>query len=406
MRTTILAAAVAMLAAGHAASAADLFTIDGTVTSTVSQSRHLGFSRAEDALDAVKGSNLHSYFSNYSGTEITVMHMDYRGLEMHLGYVAPGSTALLFDVPSLGIEQTFNGATRDESQRLYADFMKKSGGDLLSRIQKKLVEVSPSDPIAGNPNSLMGRMVSNDFATAFNDVASDIGTRDGKASGVAGIGLQYASLRQNGIDNRNITLPLSYTVRNDIDPRRQLIFNLPLSYSDVAGAQGYGAGFGVAYRLPMNDSWSLTPALNYGVAVSRDQGAVGQAVSGSLASTYVWRRSNFDVALGNMLGYYRTLKLSAGGYSYDPGIANTVLRNGVMLSQPVNVMGRKMSLEYSLIDTKFFGSALYDMHYDEIGVTLGTNKRASSARSFMRAGVSYLHSPKTNGLMLNLGYWF
>lgn len=403
MRRPALALAAAALSICNVAGAADVFTVTGTVNGT--ETRSFGFSRAEDVLNFP--SSLSSRFTTYTtGTEAATMGIDFRGLGMTAEYGA-GLTHLEFTVPSLGIHEFFPGATRDESQQQFSDFMKKNGGDILSRIMKQLAAVSPHDPIAGNPNSMMSQMVASDFATAFNGIGSNIGSRQsGDSDNLIGVGARFSSLRQNGIDNRSLTIPFSYTVRADIDPRRQLIINAPVTLTEVGGAQAYNIGLGAAYRLPLNDNWTITPAVNYGAAGSKDLGAFGQAVSASVSSTYVFEGKGYDVVVGNMVGYYTTLKLSAGGYSYNPEIANVVFRNGVMYSQPVTVFGKRMSIEYSLIDTRFTGTKLYNEGYDEIGVTLGTNKNASSARSFMRAGANVLFGPRTKGFSLNFGYWF
>lgn len=411
MRLTSLALAAALVAGSQFAHAGAIFTATGTVLSgTTSQTRDYSFSRAEDLFDTIDFDNLSAGFTNYTGTQIARLDMNFRGLPMQVAFNTPNSTTLTFSVPALGIQQTFTGTTRDASQDQFVDFMEKNGGDILNRIYKKLAEVSPNDPVAGNPNSLMGRMVANDFNTAFNEVGTNIGPGEAgsKQAGLVGIGAQFSSIRQNGTKSDSLTIPLSYTIRNDIDPRRQFIINVPVNYSTVEGSKSASIGIGGAYRYPVNDNWTLTPSLSYGVAVSRDQAALGQAVSGSLTSTYIFRKvgnAEMDVVVGNMVGLFRTVKISSGDYSYDPGISNTLFRNGVMLSQPVSVGGKKMAIEYSLIDTKFTGTALYNMHYDEISVTLGTNK-ASSSRSFFRAGATYLFSPQTKGLTLNLGYWF
>lgn len=406
MRIKLLALAVSAAITSVPAFAADLFTVDGTVTYGTTQTQSYSFKTAEDALDAFKNENLQSRFSNYTDTAQANLTLGFRGLPMAVSYTA-NSTTLVFSVPSLGITQSFTGTTRDASQEQFSDFMKKNGGDILNRIMKKLAEVSPDDPVAGNPNSLMGQMVANDFANGFSNVATNIGAAPNeKVNNLIGIGARFTSLRQNGNNSNNFAIPFSYTVRSDIDPRRQLIFNLPVSYTEVEGAKAYSAGFGASYRFPMNDAWTLTPSLNYGLAGSRDLGAVGQAVGASIASTYIFTKPSYDIAIGNMVGHYRTLKLTAGDYSYNPGIANTVFRNGVMYSRPVTAFGKKMSIEYSLIDTRYTGTKLYNQGYDELGVTLGTNKRANSARSFFRAGASYLHSASSKGFTLNVGYWF
>ncbi len=406
MRLTVLALAIGCPIASHSALAAEVFNVTGTVVGGTTQTRSFGFSSAEDVL--AFPNNLQNYFSNYvTQTEAATVNVDYRGLGMTTSF-ANLSNDLVFVVPSLGITQTFSGANRHESQRLFSDFMKKNGGAILNQIMKKLVEVSPHDPIAGNPNSLMSQMVASDFANGFFSLNSNIaGKGDEKPNNLIGIGVRVSSIRQeDGLRNNSMTLPFSYTVRADIDPRRQLIFNAPLTYTEVGGAKAYNLGFGAAYRTPMNDNWTLTPALNYGAAGSKDLGAFGQAVSASITSSYVINGNGYDLVIGNMVGYYRTLKLSAGDYSYNPDIANLVFRNGVMYSQPINAFGKKMSIEYSLIDTRFTGTALYNEGYDEIGITLGTNKSASSARSFLRAGANVLFGPKTKGFSLNVGYWF
>lgn len=409
MRFMPLALAMGVLTAAHSVQAADIFTVTGTVAGVTTQTQSFGFKTAEDVLNFPKFENLHSHFSNYTtGMEAANMDVNFRGLGMNLAYGA-NSSDLRFAVPSLGIDMSFNGATREESQEMYREFMKKNGGDILNRIMKKLAEVSPHDPIAGNPNSLMGQMAANDFANGFSGLVSNIATKPGEKSesnNLIGIGARFTSLRQDGVTNNSYTIPLSYTIRSDIDPRRQLIFSVPLTYSDIEGAKAYNVGFGAAYRMPMNDEWTLTPSFSYGAAGSKDLGAFGQAVSASITSSYVINGNGYDIAIGNMVGYYRTLKLSISGYSYDPGISNVVFRNGIMYSQPINLFGKKMSIEYSLIDTRFTGTDLYNKGYDEIGITLGTNKNANSARSFFRAGGTYLFSPQSKGFSLNVGYWF
>jgi hypothetical protein len=254
---------------------------------------------------------------------------------------------------------------------------------------------------------MMSQMVANDFDNGFN-VGSSIGSKEeGQSSNnLIGIGARLTSLRNGGISNSNFTIPFSYTVRSDIDPRRQLIFNMPVSYSKVDDAKSYNVGLGTAYRIPMNDNWTLTPSVSYNAVSARDLGSYAQAIGSSITSSYVFEGKGYNVVVGNMVGYYKTLKLSAGGYSYDPGIQNVVFRNGVMYSQPITLSGKKMSIEYSLIDTRFRGTRLHNRGYDEIGVTIGTNKNAMSARSYLRAGASYIFAPHSKGFTLNVGYWF
>ncbi len=181
---------------------------------------------------------------------------------------------------------------------------------------------------------------------------------------------------------------------------------MPITVVSVGDAKTYHGGLGAAYRIPMSDRWTITPGARYSATVSKDQASIAGLFSGSVASTYVFEQDAFDITVGNMIGYYATQKFTAGDYSFNPGIKNTVLRNGVMLTQPVMALGQAMSVEYSIIDTRYLGTDVFMDNTQEVGVTLGTSKRATSARSYLRAGMSYTHGPSISGFTLKLGYWF
>jgi hypothetical protein len=391
------------------AQAQDMYRFRATVNGATTE---FGFRTTQETIDAFSSNKLSRYVPGYSGAEAVGIALDYRGLLIETAFPnAFGGNAnyteLRFSIPSLGVNLNFTGTDRDDSADKLFDYLKNT--DLLGRISQKLAAVSPVDPVAGNPNSMMSQLVANDFAGGMADGGGRIAPGQAGKEGtpnLVGLGLRFGQYRQAGLDSKSVTLPLSYTIRSDIDPRRQLVINLPVSRTVVQGSTSYYAGFGMAYRLPVNDEWTLTPSGNYAVTGSDDLGSMAQMASFSLTSAYVFELKNMDLTIGNMVGYYKTLKFSHGGYSYDPGISNTVFRNGVMLSSPLTVFGKPMSIEYGLIDTRFTGTELYLNNYQEISVTLGTNRSASSARSFLRAGASYLFSSKSKGLTLNLGYWF
>ena len=88
-------------------------------------------------------------------------------------------------------------------------------------------------------------------------------------------------------------------------------------------------------------------------------------------------------------------------------MANTVLRNGLLWSERAPAwLGSGLTIEYLLVNTHYLGSELYLKNYSEVGVLLGSNKRADSVRSYLQGGLTYLFSSKTKGLMANFGYWF
>jgi hypothetical protein len=203
------------------------------------------------------------------------------------------------------------------------------------------------------------------------------------------------------------TLPLSYTFRNDIDPRRQLALNAYITQVDISGASLTSGGVGVSYRFPMNDNWTLVPSARLSSLKSDDLATDAGAYAASVTSVYVWQAGKFNVAMGNMLSYNSSVKLGSGQYASDPGITNTSLRNGLLFSQPVRLGGKRLSMEYSLVDTRYVsGTKPYVDNYQEVGVTVGTNKDAFSSRSFVRGGVTFVNGRGNRGFTLNIGYWF
>jgi len=387
--------------------------VSGTCAGTLSATTAQAF------FDKLTTTGIQSFSTvTYNGTQQASAFANFNSLGMTLafpyavGQAGGNSNTLTLDIPGLGISQSFTGATRDASQQLLQDYIKKQG-NILGRIMQYQAANSATSPISG-PGGMIQSVAASDFNSNFTDSATNIAApasmaaagSGGKSSNLAGVSLQYGSLDILNSKVKVVTVPLSYTIRNDIDPRRQLTFSLPLTEVDTNGAKSYQGGFGVSYRFPMSDSWTLTPGGKYSIVGSADMATVSSLYTLSLTSTYIWSMDSFDMAMGNMVGYNKTGKFSAGDYSFDPGITNTVFRNGLMLSQPVVWGGKKLSVEYSLIDTRYTGSAMYVDNTQEFGISIGTNKSAFSARSYLRGGISYIHGKDTKGFNANIGYWF
>lgn len=346
----------------------------------------------------------------YSSTSAAVVRAGYRGLPMVLSTGA-NSSAVTLDIQSIGLNKTFSAkSSRDDNTKDMFEYLKSSGDSILNEMQKKLAEVSPVDPIAGNPASMQSRLVSDDFERGFTQFATNIKADAGEeqsSQNLISAGVTLGSMRAGGLSTDTTTIPLSYTLRNDLDPRKQFTVYAPISVSDTAGSKSGGVNLGVAYRFPVNDDWALMPSASYGVSGSVDLGAVAAMTSVSLTSQYTIRMDGYDLMVGNMVGAYQTSKVSAGDYSIDPKIQNTVFRNGLLASFPTSSFGRKMAFEVSVIVTNYTGSALYSSRYQELGLALGTNKSANSARSYFRAGVNFISGDNgVSGAKLNLGYWF
>ena len=140
-----------------------LFSMDITVDE---RQRSFSFDDVKEVFGQIEESQLRMAFSNYTDMSRASAMVDFRGLEMNFGF--PGADAsLVFEIPSLDVREEFKGATRDASVDQLEDFLKSEGGDILNRIQAASIAASPVDPIAGNPGSLMGTMVSGQFEAGF-----------------------------------------------------------------------------------------------------------------------------------------------------------------------------------------------------------------------------------------------
>lgn len=360
-------------------------------------------SKASEFVDALK--NFNESNKAYTPTSSAVVQGRFSDVGIILSYAA-NSTTLNYNFVELGESGSFTGASRSDSQDQFDDFVKHT--DILARIMRYQAQHSATSPITG-VGGVITMAGAQDFSSSF-DTMSKIAAsgQGGNNNNLVGVGLSYGNYSVAGSADRISTtsLPLSYTIRNDIDPRRQLVLSVPLTLVSMGGAKTVHGSLGLAYRVPLSDNWTLTPGARYGIVASKDRATLSTVMSANLASTYAIQMDGYALGIGNMIGYYKTGKFSSGDYSIAPDIALKMLRNGIMASMPTTLFGPKMAAEFSLIDMRYLGDKPFLDSTQEIGFTVGTNRNAANARSFVRAGLSYLRGKNTRGLSVNLGYWF
>lgn len=345
--------------------------------------------------------------SSYVGDEAITTAARLNGLAAGASF-SKGSASLDFTIPELNIQQTFAGATRVSSARLMHDWL-NNNAELRGRMLQHQAAHSAINPVTG-PGGVLSGAVGLDFGASFDEVATRIATTQANAqSGVGnliGIGVLVSQHEIAGATVRTLSAPLSYTVRNDIDPRRQALLRGSFGVVDSAGTRSHSGRISAGYRFPMSDEWALTPMVGVSLSGSNDNGFYTGVASASIASTYLIERDGFDISVGNMLGYYRSFKPPGVSYGVDPGLQVFAVRNGILISQPVTFGARKMSLEYGLSDTRYLGDALYQKSAQDISISLGTNKSVFSVRSFFRATLALQKVRDGHGVALNVNYWF
>jgi hypothetical protein len=368
---------------------------NGVVGEIICSSKASAFT---DALEAFDRSN-----PRYTPTSSATVQGRFSDVRIVLSYAA-NSTTLNYNFVELGEQGSFTASARVGSQAQFDDFVRTS--DILGRIMRYQAQHSATSPITG-VGGVITMAGAQDFGTSF-DTLSKVVAGGEVSNNLVGVGLGYGSYSVSGSADRisTTTLPLSYTVRNDIDPRRQLVLSLPLTLVSTGDAKSVHGSLGVAYRLPLSDHWTVTPGGRYAVVASKDRATLSTVMSASLASTYAMPMNGYALAIGNMIGYYKTGKFSSGDYAVAPDIALKMMRNGVMASLPATLFGPKMAAEISLVDMRYLGDKPFLDSTQEVGFTVGTNRNAANARSFVRAGLSYLRGKNTRGLSANLGYWF
>ena len=413
-----------LLGISPALTAAPLFTIDVTVGD---RQRSFSFSDARKVLEQIDTDQLRAAFPNYTEMSQASAMVDFRGLPMNFSFPGAGNE-LVFEVPSLNIRETFNGATRDASVDRLEDFLRDQGGDILNRIQAALIASSPVSPIAGNPGSMMATMVSGQFETGFTRQATNIvrtparkpSAPDGGPDTAAGVEAdspdnlvslspRFGRITAGDRTSSVLTLPLGYSFRLKEGGKglRNVDLSLPLTYADIEGGKSAAASIGAGLTWGLAERWSLSPAVGAGLAGSIDLGAAGGIGSASLTSALNIPFEEYSINVGNMIGYYETLDIKVGRYRYDPGVSNTVLRNGLMLSVPGTMGGREVATEFWVIDTRFFGSELYSEYYHEFGISFGSARtEGRSIENYLRGGISWMTGDKVRGWRFNLGYSF
>ena len=411
MRPSLLrSVAIALVTAtvsGTSAVAGDLFTV--TVTSN-GVTDTAGFNSAVQAIDELKNGQLNALIPTYNSTSIASGQINYRGLQVEASYPTNGTT-LVFQVPSIGLNQSFTGTTRDESQQLLVDYLKKNNE--YGAIMHALAAVSPSDPVAGNPTSLQANIVADGFNSAFatSPAVSPTPKTSQPAVNTVQVGLEYGHFTNSSTNVDAYTIPLSYSFNVGPEDNYRLSIDLPITYINTQGAQSGAASLGIGLTIPISDNWSLTPRISGGATGSIDLASVAAMTAGSVTSAYKFVYDGYGFIVGNMFGYSHSIDLKFGTYSFDPKIGDAFTKNGVMIDIPTGRWGIDVpflpgaDMQVFATDTRFWGTKLYENSFQELGFNIGSSEVTFISHD-IRLGATYIHGQHSNGATANIGFTF
>ena len=412
---TRIGAVILMLGAAPAG-AADLFSVTvetGGVTDSASSND------IRDLVDFIENGNYQEINAAYTDTSIADSLYNFRGVPATVRYPTAGST-LIFEIPSIGISETFSEATRALSEEALIDFLETNQNGILTALFQELVKTSPVDPVAGNPNSLMSKMVAADFNSATTvgpgnsfkaSGSADGGAADGEGDAPNLIGLQarFGRFAAGDFNSNVVDLPFSYVVPL-ADPRYAVTFDAPLTFVSTEGAQSYAGSLGVGVRLPILDNWFVTPALRFGGTGSVEVGGASMLYSGSVTSNYEFNLAGIDFSLGNGVTGLQTVPISFNGYEADYDLTNFVFRNGLGASGDTGftLFSEPVTWEAAVVNTQFIGDALFVENATDISVSFGTEASENGLTwDSLRVGLTYtITNADYSGLRLNFGYQF
>ncbi|MBW6397405.1 hypothetical protein KPL78_06055 [Roseomonas sp. HJA6] len=363
-------------------------TVDG-------QTGSQNFTRLQDAYDSLDTVGLQSIVGGYTEISAATVQINLRGVPATAIYQA-NSPALRVIVPGPGIDVTFNGATRDESQQLFVDWLRGQGSSQVNDLLRYAAANTAIDPVAGNPNAAMNQFVAADFGRALEAAVG---------GGQAGFGMaaRFASFTASGYNSRSLSVPLNQTfVLSENDT---IELDLPLSWTNTEGAQSYGGNLGMLYRRKVFDWWTLQPSFRIGGVGSIDLGGGSGVYSAALNSTIQFPITDeIRMTIANGVTYVSTFPVTVGSYSINYDMQNTVFRNGIVLTGDfgLRLADRALILSAFAVDTRFTGDAVYIQNYQEFGV-FGQWGRESP----FRVGATFLTGDQgVRGFYVNTGIQF
>lgn len=395
----------------HSVCAKNIFTAEVQVDG---MTQLLGYGKITNVADQYEFQNMKDVFPTYTTNSAVNARLDLRSVPVQMSF-AQNSPTLVFKVPSLGIERTYAGATREESKEKLLDALKGEDKDLLKQLTKEWVKNSPIDPVAGNPTSLLSTMAGS-MVDNLSDMATDqmFGLRDQSSSTFAMMP-RFGRYTQQGYGLNVYNLPLTYSHWFD-SKNMGLVLDAPLTLVDAENGTlsgslnlGVGLNFQVVSNKDMN--WYLMPQARVGVTGSKDLGTAAIIYGGGLSSNAQFPLNDHAaVSIINMLSFYKTGSVKVGDYDSSYDLKNTVFRNGVEYSRVLHktVAGSPLIAKVAYARTDFSGDQLYSELSHDISGSIGfKNLNPKAWINEYRVGVTYTRADKNlSGFMLNAGYTF
>ncbi len=397
--------ALAALAAPLTAKA-DLFDLH-VVQPGTGIDKVVGFDSVMDIFHAYQDGKLNEYFAGYSTTQNATANLNFRGVPINLTYTTGGGSNLRLQIPSIGYDKVFAGATQQEAFTQFKEEMKANAGGLLKDLVTTTVKTTPYDSIAGNPSSLMNTMADAGFdnpVLATTNAANASGQNGGFVILNPSAGKhQVKDVNGRTKEASTISVPLGYTFK--FKNNWALGLDMPLSYTDFDGSVTYSVQLGATLQIPMFGvkGWLLNVSGRAGATASEDSLSGGILYMGSATSSYTFKVKKYEITVLNMYGYLRDYALDVKGYNVSYNLRNNVYKNGLSVKIPLS---EKYSLSVFGYDTRYTGSKLYIDSYDEVGFNLFKAFKSDSFFTGLNFSAMYSFGDNYKAYKVGLGLSF
>ncbi|PWR25719.1 hypothetical protein [Zavarzinia aquatilis] len=385
------------------AMAKDLFDI---TISTEGVTSGETFASAVDFFDRLENSVFSSLSGAYTETSVATARANFRGLPFVIEY-RDDTAALHFTSSVIDIDETFVGADRDESENLFIDYLQSNDSNITQKITDYTVSQTATDPVAGNPSSLVDRTAAADFSSSTS-VGGTLPATSSVNSAVA-FGARLGRFTVGDQETSVYDLPIRYFARLT-DDGYGIVFDAPITIVSVEEAYSYSGSIGLGVRLPILPYWTLTPGARIGAVGSADLGALAYVYDGSLTSNVTFAIDEFQFSVGNAVTLSQTASVTVDDYEIDYEVANTIFRNGVGVVYPtdITIFDMPTTADIAIVNTTITGDDVYIDQYTDIALSIGlADDDENSLYNLARFGLTYSFGAHDySGLTVNFGYQF
>lgn len=354
----------------------------------------------------LKTSDIQKDLSGYTNTSPIALKINLRGIDVISAFAANSTTLTVF-FPQVNINESFTGTTRDQSLTLFKDFLQNNRNEG-KRLRRAQAALTPIDPIAGNPNSLMAQMAQGDY-------------RLGRLSPLAGCSCDWSAQPVNHLFNEGVNIgrsfcefDTSYAVfpyRYSYSPDRDWAFIIDAPQAALVNGRAfsYNGTFALALRAPLAKWWSLTSIVRGGLGLAIDLSTGGAFVSTALTSNMQWCFGDILLAVTNSASYIASTPLHGDGVNFDYHLQNYVFKNGITISTCNGLLGyRTVNLQVYYLNSDFKGRKLFIENYNDVGASIiFENVNPWVCYDVLKVGGTYQFGQKGyKSYALNIDYQF